>query len=193
MNMKQIPFEIHIPDAEGESTLRTVTIQVPARWDDAIGEWVLTEEAHEQIENRKALEMGILSPVHLTELRERHGLTKKEIGSLFQVGEKSWNRWECGKHRLTRSMNLLIRALYDREISIRYLQEKAGIKTAHVSRTGISALFRNSVTIHYFDEPKFKVMERRAKKVAKRAVNFYRDSYSARDWTDGIRYEELGV
>lgn len=127
MKTKFEPFEIHIPDAEGKSTSRAVSINVPVRWDEVIGEWVLTEEAHEMIENRKALEMGILSPAQLCELRERHSCTRKEMGVLFQVGEKSWNRWESGKHRPTRSMNLLIRALYDGEISIGYLRERAGM------------------------------------------------------------------
>jgi DNA-binding transcriptional regulator YiaG len=121
-------FAIHIPDANGESTERIVSIDVPVRWDEMIDEWVLTEEAHEMIDRRKALEMGLLSPAQLRELRERHKQNQKQMGALFQVGEKSWSRWESGKHRPTRSINLLIRALYDGEISIDYLRERAGMK-----------------------------------------------------------------
>ena len=120
-------FAIHIPDAAGESTERTVTIDVPVRWDEVIGEWVLTEEAHEMIEHRKALEMGLLSPMQFKELRDRYGLNQKEMGALFQVGEKSWCRWESGKHRPTRSINLLVRALYDGELSLDYLRRRAGL------------------------------------------------------------------
>lgn len=121
------PFAIHIPDANGESTERVVSIDVPLRWDEMIDEWVLTEEAHEMIDRRKALEMGLLSPAQLRELRERHKQNQKQMGMLFQVGEKSWSRWESGKHRPTRSINLLIRALYDGEISIDYLRKRAGL------------------------------------------------------------------
>jgi DNA-binding transcriptional regulator YiaG len=121
-------FAIHIPDANGDSTERIVSIDVPVRWDELIDEWVLTEEAHEMIDKRKAQELGLLSPAQLHELRERHRQNQKQMGALFQVGEKSWSRWESGKHRPTRSINLLIRALYDGEISINYLREKAGIK-----------------------------------------------------------------
>jgi DNA-binding transcriptional regulator YiaG len=121
-------FAIHIPDANGDSTERIVSIDVPVRWDEIIDEWVLTEEAHEMIDKRKAQELGLLSPVQLQELRERHRQNQKQMGALFQVGEKSWSRWESGKHRPTRSINLLIRALYDDEISINYLREKAGMK-----------------------------------------------------------------
>ena len=120
-------FAIHIPDANGESAERIVSIDVPVRWDEMIDEWVLTEEAHETIDRRKALEMGLLSPAQLRVLREKHGLNQKQMGELFQVGEKSWCRWESGKHRPTRSINLLIRALYDGEISSSYLRKRAGM------------------------------------------------------------------
>ncbi|PAW65063.1 MAG: hypothetical protein B9S38_15675 [Verrucomicrobiia bacterium Tous-C4TDCM] len=103
-------------------------IQVPARLDQDIGEWVLTEEAHDLIENRKAEEIGLLSPEQLVELRTRLGLSQKKIGALFQVGEKSWCRWESGKHRPSRSINLLIRALYDGEISLKYLRHRAEMR-----------------------------------------------------------------
>jgi DNA-binding transcriptional regulator YiaG len=120
-------FAIRIPDASGEHAERVVTFNVPVRWDETIDEWVLTEEAHEIIDRRKALEMGLLSPEQLRELREKHGLNQKQMGQLFQVGEKSWCRWESGKHRPTRSINLLIRALYDGEISLHYLRARAGM------------------------------------------------------------------
>lgn len=196
MKTKFEPFEIHIPDAEGKSTSRTVSIEVPVRWDEVIGEWVLTEEAHEMIENRKALEMGILSPAQLCELRERHSCTRKEMGALFQVGEKSWNRWESGKHRPTRSMNLLIRALYDGQIGIGYLRERAGMPAQTASAANIA--------ICIFDHVRYSAMEtvsvtrnkspdKRAKKVAKRAVKVSSESYSLTDWEDGVCFEELQV
>jgi transcriptional regulator with XRE-family HTH domain len=127
MNTTTQAFAIHIPDANGESTERIVSIDVPVRWDELIDEWVLTEEAHEMIDRRKALEMGLLTPAQLRELRERHQQNQKQMGALFQVGEKSWSRWESGKHRPTRSINLLIRALYDGEISIDYLRKRSGL------------------------------------------------------------------
>lgn len=196
MKTKFEPFEIHIPDAEGKSSVRTVSIEVPVRWDEVIAEWVLTEEAHEMIENRKALEMGILSPAQLCELRERHSFTRKEMGALFQVGEKSWNRWESGKHRPTRSMNLLIRALYDKEIGIGYLRERAGMPTQTASAARIAASM--------FDHARYSAMEsvsvirskspeKTAKKVAKRAVRASTESYSLTDWQDGAYFEELQV
>lgn len=128
METKLVTFKLHIPSADGASVARTVDIQVPARLDHDIGEWVLTEEAHELIENRKAEEIGLLSHEQLLELRTRHRLSQKQIGALFQVGEKSWCRWESGKHRPSRSINLLIRALYDGEISLNYLRQRAEMR-----------------------------------------------------------------
>jgi DNA-binding transcriptional regulator YiaG len=128
METKLVTFKLHIPSADGSSVARTVDVQVPARLDQDIGEWVLTEEAHDLIENRKAEEIGLLSPEQLRDLRTRHGLGQKQIGALFQVGEKSWCRWESGKHRPSRSINLLIRALYDGEISLKYLRHRAEMR-----------------------------------------------------------------
>jgi DNA-binding transcriptional regulator YiaG len=196
MKTKFEPFEIHIPDAEGKSTSRTVSIEVPVRWDEVIGEWVLTEEAHEMIENRKALEMGILSPAKLADLRERHSCTRKEMGALFQVGEKSWNRWESGKHRLTRSMNLLIRALYDGEISIDYLRERAGI--------AVTTKQVGNPYAHIFDYAKYSAFEsvsvahagnlgRSAKKTAKRALMATSGGCKLTDWHEEVFFEELTI
>lgn len=130
-------FAIQIPDANGERAERVVSIDVPVRWDEMIDEWVLTAEAHEMIDNRKALEMGLLSPEQLRALRVRLDLNQKQMGQLFQVGEKSWNRWESGKHRPTRSINLLIRALHDGEISVRYLRGRAGMPVADAPVAGL--------------------------------------------------------
>jgi DNA-binding transcriptional regulator YiaG len=136
-------FAIHIADANGESTERIVSIDVPVRWDEMIDEWVLTEEAQVMIDKRKAQELGLLTPAQLRELRERHRQNQKQMGTLFQVGEKSWSRWESGKHRPTRSINLLIRALYDGEISINYLRKKAGMKVD--PETSASEAFRKRI------------------------------------------------
>ncbi len=196
MKTKFEPFVIHIPDAEGKATSRTVFIEVPVRWDEVIDEWVLTEEAHELIENRKALEMGILSPAQLCELRERHSCTRKEMGALFQVGEKSWNRWESGKHRPTRSMNLLIRALYDGEIGMGYLRERAGMPQPTACTVAVAASIFSHARYSAMGSIRLessKSPEKRAKKVAKRAVKASYESYSLTDWKDSVSYGELQV
>ena len=126
MKIKRDTIEISIPTPDGEAVAERIPVEVALRWDDELNEWLLTEEAHRVIDDTKSRYMGLLLPRQLKELRKRLGFSQKDMGELFQVGEKSWTRWETGKHRPSRSINLLIRALYEREISIGYLLRMAG-------------------------------------------------------------------
>lgn len=126
MKTKYEEFEVLVPNIDGTAVAERVKVIIPLRWDDELEEWLLTPEAHEIIDNTKARRMGLLLPAQLKELRERYDYTQKEMGELFQVGEKSWTRWESGKHRPSRVINLTIRALYEGEISINYLLKRAG-------------------------------------------------------------------
>jgi len=123
-------FEVLIPSTDGHSVVEKITVSVPMILDEDLGEFLLTPEAHEIIENTKARYMGLLLPSQLLELRDRLNLTQNEIGRLLQIGEKSWSRWEGGKQRPSRSVNLLLRALYDGEISIEYLAHISGVRPA---------------------------------------------------------------
>jgi DNA-binding transcriptional regulator YiaG len=123
-------FEVLVPSTDGHSVIEKVTVPVPMIWDEDLGEFLLTPEAHEIIETTKARYMGLLLPAQLLELRDRLNLTQHEIGELLQIGEKSWSRWEGGKQRPSRSFNLLLRALYDGEISIEYLAHISGVRPA---------------------------------------------------------------
>jgi transcriptional regulator with XRE-family HTH domain len=126
MKTKNEEFEVVVPNVDGTGLAERVKVTVPLQLDEELGEWLLAPKAHEIIENTKARHMALLLPAQLRELRERYDFTQKEMGELFQVGEKSWTRWESGKHRPSRSINLLIRALYEEEISLNYLLERAG-------------------------------------------------------------------
>jgi transcriptional regulator with XRE-family HTH domain len=122
MNAELRDFEVIIPTVDGKSVADRVTVSVPMIWDEELQTYLLTPQAHEIIDDTKARHMGLLLPSQLRQLRERLNLTQKEIGELLQVGEKSWSRWESGKHRPSRSVNLLMRALYDGELSVEYLE-----------------------------------------------------------------------
>jgi DNA-binding transcriptional regulator YiaG len=126
MKTKLEEFEVLVPKTDGSGVAEKVNVMVPVRWDEELQDWLMTPEAHEIIDHTKARLMGLLLPTQLKELRERYDYTQKEMGELFQVGEKSWTRWESGKHRPSRVINLLIRALYEGEVSINYLLERAG-------------------------------------------------------------------
>ena len=126
MKTKIVEFEVLIPNLAGTDIAERVKVPVTLEWDEEVKEWLLTPEAHEIIDNTKARLIGLLLPAQFKELRERYGYSQKEMGELFQVGEKSWTRWESGKQRPSRSINLLIRALYEGEVSINYLLKRAG-------------------------------------------------------------------
>ena len=109
--------EVTIPTADGSAVAERIPIKVPMEWDEEIGEWLLTPEAEVMIENTKARHMGLLLPQELLDLRQRLGLSQQMIGELLQIGGKSWTRWETGKQRPSRSINLLLRALQSGLIS----------------------------------------------------------------------------
>lgn len=117
-----IDFEVLIPTMDGTEIAERVTIQIPITRDPETGEELLTPEAHEKIEQTQARHMGLLSPGELRGLRDRLGLTQGELGDLLQVGEKSYSRWETGRARPSRSINVLLRALRDGKLTIPYLQ-----------------------------------------------------------------------
>jgi len=126
MKTKLEDFEILVPSLDGTTVQERVTVKIPLVWDEELEQWVLSEEAHHIIDNTKARHMGLLLPAGLKGLRERLRLTQKEMGELLQAGEKSWTRWESGRHRPSRSINLLIRALDDGMIPVEYLRKLAG-------------------------------------------------------------------
>ena len=126
MKTKIEEFEVLIPNLDGTNIAERVKVPVTLEWDEEVKEWLLTPEAHQMIEETKARRIGLLLPAQLKELRARYGYSQKEMGELFQAGEKSWTRWESGNHRPSRSINLIIRALYEGEISINYLLKRAG-------------------------------------------------------------------
>jgi transcriptional regulator with XRE-family HTH domain len=126
MKTKTEEFEVLIPNLDGTGIGQRVKVPITLEWDEEVQQWLVTPESHELIDRTKARLIGLLLPDQLKELRERYDYTQKEMGELFQVGEKSWTRWESGKHRPSRSINLLIRALYEGEISINYLLKRAG-------------------------------------------------------------------
>ncbi len=122
MSTRTEPFEVLIPTPDGQDVAERVSIDVVHEWDDEIGEWLLTPESLKLIDDTKARHMGLLLPEELKALRERLGMTQHEIAELLEIGEKSWSRWESGRHRPSRSMNLLLRALAERRLDTVFLR-----------------------------------------------------------------------
>jgi transcriptional regulator with XRE-family HTH domain len=68
--------------------------------------------------------MGLMLPEAICHLREQLGVTQKRMAVLLQIGEKSFCRWETGRERPSRSMNLLLSALNDGRIDVAYLESR---------------------------------------------------------------------
>ena len=117
-----IDFEVVIPSVDGSQIVERIAVKIPVTRDSETGETVLTPEAHERIEQTQARHMGLISASELRTIRQRLGLTQRELGNLIQVGEKSYTRWETGRARPSRSLNVLLCALRDGRLSIPYLQ-----------------------------------------------------------------------
>ena len=122
LETKLVNFEVQIPNAEHTAIVETVTIQIPVEYDPVTGEEILTAEALDLIENTQARYMGLLLPNEIRQLRKELGLTQLQFGELLQVGEKTATRWETGRGRPSRSLNVLLCALRDGLLPIPYLK-----------------------------------------------------------------------
>lgn len=125
---------VHIPDAQGKAVAHTEWVDVPAWRDPKTGEIFLDGHAREKLEAAKARYLGILTPHQLFTMREDLEYTQSKMANLLQLGEKTWTRWETGNARPSRSMNILLSALYDGKLPVNYLQALSDPK----QRSGIS-------------------------------------------------------
>lgn len=115
-------FEVAIPNPERTKIVERLTIQVPVERDPSTGEEILTTEALDLIEETQARHMGLLLPDEIRALRTTLGLTQRQFGELLQVGEKTATRWENGRGRPSRSLNVLLCALRDGKLPLLYLE-----------------------------------------------------------------------
>ena len=123
-DLKMRPFDVQIPNLDGDGIAETIRIDVPVHIDPESGEEILTAAAHELIEKTKARRMGLMLADEIRELRERFSLTQEQISELLQIGAKTYTRWESGRARPSRSLNLLLCALRDGALSLEYLRCK---------------------------------------------------------------------
>src|SRR6266566_50767 len=117
----EVEEPVHIPTLDGKNVAETVHVKVPAWRDPKNGEIYLDTEATAILDRVKARHMGLLTPEQIKALRQRMGLTQRQISELLQIGEKTWTRWETGRERPFRSINVLLCALRDGKIDLPYL------------------------------------------------------------------------
>jgi|GEM_PF-2604446 len=124
-NTVSIKMEVGIPTPDGTKIGYKIPVTVEGFVCPHTGETILTGDALEELDRIKAHHMGLMPPEHIGELRNRMGLTQKEVSELLQLGGKTWTRWETGKARPSRSMNILLRALWDGKLDTGYLENIA--------------------------------------------------------------------
>ena len=113
---------VTIPTADGKSVAETIMVTVPCRIEAKTGEVILGGEALRMIDRVKARHMGLMQPEEIRRLRLCLGLTQKDMSELLQIGAKSYTRWESGRERPFRSLNILLRALCDGKLDVYYLR-----------------------------------------------------------------------
>lgn len=113
---------VTIPTPDGKSVAETITITVPCRINAKTGEIILGGEALMLIDKARARHMGLLLPQEIRMLRDRLRLSQAAMSDLLQIGAKTYSRWENERERPSRSMNILLRSLWDGKIDVGYLR-----------------------------------------------------------------------
>jgi DNA-binding transcriptional regulator YiaG len=114
--------EVRIPSADRVSPPTVLQVKVPAWRDPDDGEIYLDGEAIRILDDVRARHLGLMTSEEIREMRQNLGLTQKRLSELLQIGEKTWTRWESGRDRPSKSLNLLICALRDDKIDVPYLE-----------------------------------------------------------------------
>ena len=70
MKTKLGSIEVRIPNADGTGVSERLRVEVPLKWDEELNEWLLTEEAHQIIDDTKSRHMGLISPFDLKEITD---------------------------------------------------------------------------------------------------------------------------
>jgi DNA-binding transcriptional regulator YiaG len=126
----EVEEAVRIPTLDGTGIAATVPMRIPAWRDPKDGEIYLDTEATAMLDKVKARHMGLLTPDQIKALRKRLGLTQLQISELLQIGERTWTRWETGRERPSRSINVLLFALNDGKLDAAYLRSVARPKPA---------------------------------------------------------------
>lgn len=120
-----IEVSVAIPNRNGKGVAERVPVKVEAVYDARDDDYVLDGTALHKLDTVKARYMGILMPSEIKDLRTGLGLTQIQMCEFLEIGHKTYSRWETGKGRPSRVLNLLLRSLRDGKIDMGYL-ERAG-------------------------------------------------------------------
>lgn len=123
---KRIEIPVRIPTLDGKGIAETVKVTVTCTIDPDTGEELLDGTELAKLDQMKARYMGLMLPDEIRQMRLKEGLTQKQMSELLQIGEKTFTRWESGRERPSRSMNLLLCSLRDGKVNAAYLRSLRG-------------------------------------------------------------------
>lgn len=81
-----------------------------------------TEETARRIDEETCRQLGLLSPAEIRAGREKLGLTQQELAELLGLGGNSLSRWENGRVYQARSMDTLLRIVFNVPEAVEHLR-----------------------------------------------------------------------
>jgi DNA-binding transcriptional regulator YiaG len=121
-NWKKIETEeeITIPTPNGKTTAKK--IKIPAYQDPKTNEIYYDGKTIRTIDDEKARHLGLPTTKEIKLLRQRLGYSRPKMSQLLQLGANTWARWESGRERPSKPLNLLLRALAEGRINVPWLK-----------------------------------------------------------------------
>lgn len=116
MALSAIPYSITINHDGREYAVEIPSLVVPKC--TACGNFVLDDEANEQIDRAFRHKARLLTPEQIREGRERLGLTQQALADRLGIAVSTLSRWETGGQIQQRSLNRAMKA-YIRSAEIR--------------------------------------------------------------------------
>ncbi len=114
------PVKVYIPDLEVIACTNPACH--PENPDDTVilddaATWRITEEAYRQL--------GLLTPTEIRAARERLGLSQQQLQELLGLGGNSLSRWETGRVYQSRSLDALLRIVFNVPEALAYVRRSA--------------------------------------------------------------------
>jgi DNA-binding transcriptional regulator YiaG len=117
-------MELTESNGEGNAIAGRVTMRMTLQWGEGVDPRTPSTEARESRQIAEPGGKSFILPSQMKEMRERLGYSQSQMGELFQVGEVNWIQWETGTQSPDPAASLLMRALYEGDVSTSYVSMK---------------------------------------------------------------------
>lgn len=100
---------------------------------------ILDDDALTRISLETYRQLGLLTPPEIRAHRERLDLTQQELADLLRLGGNSLSRWESGAVYQSRSLDTLLRVVFNATQALEYLRRAADAREEAQSATGAAS------------------------------------------------------